>query len=63
MCLTLEPHGHDLLAKMLEMNPTLRISAAEALAHPYFDNVKLPEGMPKYVNVEPKGSQKQSKRR
>ncbi len=44
------------------MNPTKRISAVEALAHPYFDNVKLPEGMPKFVNVEPKGSQK-SKRR
>jgi hypothetical protein len=27
-----------------EMNPTKRISAVEALSHPYFDNVKLPEG-------------------
>jgi serine/threonine protein kinase len=62
VCLTLEPQGHDLLLKMLEMNPIARISAAEALAHPYFDNVRLPEGMPKYVNPEPKGSQK-SKRR
>lgn len=62
ICITLEPAGHDLLNKMLEMNPITRISAVEALAHPYFNNLKLPEGMPKYVNVEPKGSQK-SKRR
>lgn len=48
--------GHDLLAKMLEMNPLPRISAADALAHPYFDDVKLPAGMPKYVDVAPKGS-------
>jgi len=62
ICLTLEPQGHDLLLKMLEMNPIARISAAEALAHPYFDNVRLPEGMPKYVNPEPKGSQKTKRR-
>ncbi len=62
VCLTLEPQGHDLLLKMLDMNPVARISAAEALAHPYFDNVRLPEGMPKYVNPEPKGSQKTKRR-
>jgi hypothetical protein len=32
---------------MLEMNPIPRISAADALAHPYFADVKLPHGMPK----------------
>ena len=50
------------VSKMLEMDPTKRISAVEALQHPYFDNVQLPEGMPKYVHVEMKGSQR-SKRR
>lgn len=56
--LQLEPSGHDLLAKMLEMNPLPRISAVDALNHPYFADVKLPKGMPKFVNVEPKGSKK-----
>jgi len=49
--LQLEPSGHDLLSKMLEMNPIPRISAVDALNHPYFNDVKLPPGMPKYVNV------------
>ncbi len=56
--LQLEPSGHDLLAKMLEMNPLPRISAVDALRHPYFADVKLPAGMPKYVDVEVKGSKK-----
>ena len=29
-------HGRDLLARMLTYDPAKRISAADALAHPYF---------------------------
>jgi len=58
----LDQQGHDLLNKMLEMNPDTRISAVDALNHPYFSDVKLPRGMPKYVQVEIKGSQKGSSR-
>jgi len=32
----LPPNGHDLLMKMLAYDPALRISAAEALVHPFF---------------------------
>ncbi|XP_020596767.1 LOW QUALITY PROTEIN: cyclin-dependent kinase B1-1-like [Phalaenopsis equestris] len=35
----LEPEGIDLLSKMLEYNPSNRISAKEAMEHPYFDNL------------------------
>jgi len=36
----LEPLGIDLLSKMLIYEPNRRISAAEALKHPYFDDLK-----------------------
>merc|ERR1719397_287728 len=32
----LDPQATDLLSKMLTFQPSLRITAAEALAHPYF---------------------------
>lgn len=35
----LEPQGVDLLSKMLIYEPTKRISAREALKHPYFDEL------------------------
>ncbi|KAL7184949.1 hypothetical protein ACSBR2_026985 [Camellia fascicularis] len=38
----LEPAGLDLLSKMLCMNPEGRISASEALGHPYFDDIENP---------------------
>ena len=37
---TLEPHGIDLLSRFLQYSPDLRISAAEALMHPYFDSIR-----------------------
>ncbi|GAM18017.1 hypothetical protein SAMD00019534_011920 [Acytostelium subglobosum LB1] len=40
------PLGIDLLEKMLKFNPNKRITAEQALAHPYF-------GMAEYVNQEP----------
>lgn len=35
----LDPEGVDLLMRMLQYNPANRISAKEALCHPYFDNL------------------------
>ncbi|XP_073391475.1 cyclin-dependent kinase B1-1 isoform X2 [Physcomitrium patens] len=35
----IEPSGVDLLDRMLQYNPANRISAKEALIHPYFDNL------------------------
>ncbi|KAI8005914.1 hypothetical protein LOK49_LG07G01538 [Camellia lanceoleosa] len=39
LVLGLEPAGVDLLSKMLCMNPEGRITASEALEHPYFDDI------------------------
>ena len=39
----LEPEAHNLLVKMLKKSPQERISAAEALKHPYFSSMDEPE--------------------
>mmetsp|Transcript_19241 Transcript_19241/g.73916 ORF Transcript_19241/g.73916 Transcript_19241/m.73916 type:complete len:305 (+) Transcript_19241:73-987(+) len=36
----LDPLGYDLMARMLEYEPSRRISAKEALKHPYFDTIR-----------------------
>lgn len=36
----LEPSGIDLITKMLQMDPSKRITISEALDHPYFDEFK-----------------------
>nr|CAB3488902.1 unnamed protein product [Digitaria exilis]CAB3490756.1 unnamed protein product [Digitaria exilis] len=36
---TLEPQGIDLLSKMLQLDPSNRISAIAAMEHPYFDSL------------------------
>ena len=38
-----ESGGIALLHRMLEFNPNKRISAVEAIADPYFDDIRLPE--------------------
>ena len=38
--------GRDLLGAMLAFDPARRISAAEALAHPYFDNLRPASNAP-----------------
>jgi len=39
----LSAHGIDLLEKMLTFDPKTRISAEEALRHPFFDDLRMPE--------------------
>ena len=43
-----DPHGLDLLERMLQFEPSRRISAKEALQHPYFtqDSVRPPPPRP-----------------
>lgn len=41
---TLEEDGLDLLRRMLQYDPSRRISAKEALRHPYFDDLGAPPG-------------------
>ena len=38
-----EERGIELLYRMLDFNPNKRITAEEALADPYFDDIRLPE--------------------
>jgi len=53
--------GHDLLNRMLTYDPTKRISAQEALEHPYFAEKPLPKKvdlMPTFPSRKLEASQK-----
>jgi glycogen synthase kinase 3 beta len=38
-----EPNAIDLIAKLLEYTPTQRLSAIEAMVHPFFDELRNPD--------------------
>jgi len=40
VCPTLCDQGLDLLSRMMQLDPAKRISAKEAINHPYFDSVR-----------------------
>jgi len=42
----LEPEALDLLSKLLEYDPDKRLSASEALCHPYFKDLHTEEAEP-----------------
>jgi len=52
-----DPNAIDLISKLLEYTPTQRLSAVEAMVHPFFDelrdpNIKLPDS--RHANGAPK---------
>lgn len=52
----LEESGADLLGRMLDVNPDRRITAEDALKHPYFDSIKEEEGnVPDQLQMSTKG--------
>ena len=47
---TICPEGKDLILKMFEYNPALRITADEALNHPFFDSIRTQDAKKSTVN-------------
>lgn len=37
------PDAIDLIAKLLEYTPSARLTAIEAMIHPFFDDLKVPD--------------------
>jgi glycogen synthase kinase 3 beta len=40
-----DPHAIDLITRLLEYTPTQRLSAIEAMVHPFFDELRVPGTM------------------
>uniref|UniRef100_A0A7S3V0A9 Cyclin-dependent kinase 2 homolog n=1 Tax=Aplanochytrium stocchinoi TaxID=215587 RepID=A0A7S3V0A9_9STRA len=60
----LSPVGVDLLGKMLTLDPATRITAAEALKHPWFDEFPFPkpkDEMPKFHSIYKSSQPKEQK--
>ena len=53
----MEPDGYDLFAKMCAYQPEKRVTCEEALKHPFFADVQLPEGIWPFTEdtAKPKG--------
>ena len=56
------PESIDILSKLLDYTPTLRPTAIEAMTHPFFDELRLPEtklpngkDLPALFNFSPTG--------
>lgn len=49
------PDAIDLISKLLDYTPSARLSAAEALAHPYFDELRQPPPEGQDAHLLPNG--------
>ena len=43
------PEAIDLIAKLLEFEPQKRLTAEQAMAHPFFDQARHPNGSNKFA--------------
>jgi cyclin-dependent kinase len=52
MCTNMDETAIDLLTKMVQLEPAKRISAKEALNHPYFNDIRNSPALHSSVNVD-----------